>query len=99
MHGFFRDNATSTLQRQLFAPGHLPTIAMPPHEAVRQMVRNNVDYIPVGEAFGRIATTMFVVYPPGIASVVPGERLDQTRPSGAGLSEDVREQRKSVSRL
>ena len=47
-----------------------------PHEAVRQMVRNNVDYVPIDEAFGRIATTMFVVYPPGIATIVPGERLD-----------------------
>ena len=76
MHAFFRDSATSTLQRAQFAPAHLPTPAMPPHEAVRQMVRNNVDYVPIDEAFGRIATTMFVVYPPGIATIVPGERLD-----------------------
>ena len=41
------------------------------------MVRNNVDYVPIDEAFGRIATTMFVVYPPGIATIVPGERLDE----------------------
>ena len=27
--------------------------------------------------YGRIATTLFVVYPPGIASIVPGERLDE----------------------
>ena len=26
---------------------------------------------------GRIATTLFVVYPPGIATIVPGERLDE----------------------
>ncbi len=76
MHAFFRDSATSTLQRAQFAPEHLPTPAMPPHKAVRQMVRNNVDYVPIDEAFGRIATTMFVVYPPGIATIVPGERLD-----------------------
>jgi ornithine decarboxylase len=76
MHGFFRNSATSALQRAQFAPEHLPTLAMPPNQAVRQMVRNNVDYVPIGEAFGRIATTMFVVYPPGIATIVPGERLD-----------------------
>jgi len=76
MHAFFRDSATSTLQRTQFAPEHLPSPAMPPCDAVRQMVRNNVDYLPVDEAFGRIATTLFVVYPPGIATVVPGERLD-----------------------
>jgi ornithine decarboxylase len=76
MHAFFRNGATSILQRAQFAPEHLPTLAMPPYQAVRQMVRNNVDYVPIGEAAGRIATTMFVVYPPGIATIVPGERLD-----------------------
>jgi ornithine decarboxylase len=77
MHGFFRDSAVSTLQRAQFAPEHLPTPAMAPHEAVRRLVRNDVDYVPIDEAFGRIATTLFVVYPPGIASIVPGERLDE----------------------
>jgi ornithine decarboxylase len=76
MHAFFRDSGTSTLQRAQFAPEHLPSPAMPPCEAVRQMVRNNVDYLPLDQAFGRIATTLFVVYPPGIATIVPGERLD-----------------------
>jgi ornithine decarboxylase len=76
MHAFFRDSGTSTLQRAQFAPEHLPSPAMPPCEAVRQMVRNNVDYLPLDQAFGRIATTLFVVYPPSIATIVPGERLD-----------------------
>jgi len=76
LHAFFRDSGASGLQRALFTPDHLPTLAMLPSEAVRQLVRNNVDYVPVSEAFGRIATTLFVVYPPGIASIVPGERLD-----------------------
>jgi arginine/lysine/ornithine decarboxylase len=77
LHAFFRDSDASSLQRALFTPDHLPTLAMPPSEAVRQLVRNNVDYLPVSQALGRIATTLFVVYPPGIASVVPGERLDE----------------------
>ena len=81
MHAFFRDSGVSGLQRAQFAPEHLPTPVMPPHEAVRHLVRNNVDYLPIDKAFGRIATTLFVVYPPGIASIVPGERLDErTRP-------------------
>ena len=77
MHGFFRDNLTNALQRAQFARDHFPTLAMPPNQAVRQMVRNNVDYMPVDQISGRIATTMFVVYPPGIATIVPGERLDE----------------------
>lgn len=72
MHAFFREANVSFLQRAQFAPQHLPDPAMPPHEAVRQLVRNNVDYVPIDQAAGRIATTMFVVYPPGIASIVPG---------------------------
>ena len=32
--------------------------------------------LPIERAEGRIATTLFVVYPPGIATIVPGERLD-----------------------
>ena len=75
MHAFFRDSAVSTLQRAQFAPEHLPEPVLAPHEAVQRLVRNDVDYVLIGEAQGRIATTMFVVYPPGIASIAPGERL------------------------
>src|SRR5262249_44735272 len=77
MHAFFRDSGVSTLQRAQFAPEHLPTPVMAPHEAVQRLVRNDVDYVPIDQASGRIATTLFVVYPPGIASIVPGERLDE----------------------
>ena len=77
MHAFYREAGVSALQRAQFAPEHLPTMAMPPHEAVRQLTRNNVDYLPLDQVDGRIATTLFVVYPPGIATIVPGERLDE----------------------
>jgi ornithine decarboxylase len=45
--------------------------------ASRMLTRNQVDYLPVREAAGRIAATLMLVYPPGIATVVPGERLDE----------------------
>ncbi|MEI6559678.1 MAG: Orn/Lys/Arg decarboxylase N-terminal domain-containing protein [Rhodospirillaceae bacterium] len=77
MHAYYRDSCTSTLQRQMFRPEHLPTMVMAPHHAGRQLVRNKVDYLPLDRIAGRIATTLFVVYPPGIATVVPGERLDE----------------------
>ena len=76
MHAFYRDAGTSALQNAQFAPEHLPEMVMPPHEAVRHLTRNNVDYLPLDQVDGRIATTLFVVYPPGIATIVPGERLD-----------------------
>src|SRR5262249_9798881 len=37
MHAFFRDSGVSTLQRAQFAPAHLPTPAMAPHEAGAQL--------------------------------------------------------------
>jgi ornithine decarboxylase/arginine decarboxylase len=75
MHRFFRDADVSALQAKQFAPEHLPEIALSPHAAAQCLVRNDVDYLPISDIAGRIATTPFVVYPPGIATIVPGERL------------------------
>jgi ornithine decarboxylase len=75
MHLFFRDSSVSTLQKLQFSSEHIPEMVMTPREASRQLIRNNVDYLPINEILGRIATTLFVVYPPGIATIVPGERL------------------------
>ena len=74
-HDFHRAHDTSRLQRAMFEPDHLPEMAVPPHEAVRALVRNRVDYVPIEEAEGRIVTTLMLVYPPGIGVLVPGERI------------------------
>ncbi|HTH99096.1 MAG TPA: Orn/Lys/Arg decarboxylase N-terminal domain-containing protein [Stellaceae bacterium] len=76
MHEFYRAADVSRLQRAQFAPEHLPHMVMPPYEAMRQLTRNKVDYLPIHEIEGRIATTLFLVYPPGIPTIMPGERLD-----------------------
>ena len=52
-------------------------MVMTPREAYLRLVRNDVDFLPIDEIDGRIATTLFVIYPPGIATIVPGERLDE----------------------
>jgi ornithine decarboxylase len=75
MHRFLRAADVSALQARQFSPAHLPEIALSPHDATRCLVRNDVDYLPIDAITGRIATTPFVVYPPGIATIVPGERL------------------------
>jgi arginine/lysine/ornithine decarboxylase len=81
MHGFFREADVSGLQRAQFKADHLPEMVMTPRAASRHLVRNNVDYVTLDALEGRIATTLFVVYPPGIATIVPGERLGpRTRP-------------------
>ncbi|WP_428030139.1 Orn/Lys/Arg decarboxylase N-terminal domain-containing protein [Ancylobacter sp.] len=77
MHRFFRNANVSALQAMQFSAEHLPDIALSPHDAARCLVRNDVDYLPIDAIAGRIATTPFVVYPPGIATIVPGERLTE----------------------
>lgn len=77
MHLFFRAANVSALQAMQFSAEHLPDIALSPHDAARCLVRNDVDYLPIDAIAGRIATTPFVVYPPGIATIVPGERLTE----------------------
>jgi arginine/lysine/ornithine decarboxylase len=75
MHRFYRDKGISRLQRQQFQAEHLPELAMTPHAAGRLLVRNKVDFLPISDVAGRIAATLMLVYPPGIATIVPGERL------------------------
>ncbi|HTV31985.1 MAG TPA: Orn/Lys/Arg decarboxylase N-terminal domain-containing protein [Methylocella sp.] len=77
MHAFFLKSGVSALQKAQFSPSHLPQMAMTPQGAHRHLVRNNVDYLPIDQIEGRVATTLFVVYPPGIATIVPGERLSE----------------------
>lgn len=76
MHRFFKEANASSLQQAQFRQEHLPEMAMTPREAYLRLVRNDVDFLPIDEIEGRIATTLFVIYPPGIATIVPGERLD-----------------------
>lgn len=81
MHRFFKDANASALQRAQFRQEHLPEMVMTPREAYLRLVRNEVDFLPIDEIDGRIATTLFVIYPPGIATIVPGERLgEKARP-------------------
>ncbi|MGO4714460.1 Orn/Lys/Arg decarboxylase N-terminal domain-containing protein [Bradyrhizobium sp. 2TAF24] len=77
MHAFYRSANISELQKAQFRAEHLPEPAMTPYQASRYLVRNDVDYLPIDEIDGRIATTLFVVYPPGIATIVPGERITE----------------------
>jgi arginine/lysine/ornithine decarboxylase len=75
MHALYREAGVSALQSAQFRAEHLPEIAVAPHAAVRALTRNRVDYLPLDALEGRVATTLWVVYPPGIATIVPGERL------------------------
>ena len=53
-----------------------PELAMSPKDAYEALVGNDIDYVPLGEAKGRVAATLALIYPPGIGVVGPGERWD-----------------------
>ena len=73
MHAFFRAAGVSALQQAQFAA---QASAGSRHDAARSLASTRaqqVDYLPLAELDGRIATTLWVVYPPGIATIVPGK--------------------------
>lgn len=77
MHDFYRKANIKELQRLCFRASSFPELAIPPQQAYRALVGNDVDYVPLSQAKGRIAATLALVYPPGIGVVVPGERWDE----------------------
>jgi len=77
MHAFYRDANIKGLQGQCFRANSFPELAMLPQDAYRALVGNQVDYVPLVEAQGRISATLALIYPPGIGIVVPGERWDE----------------------
>ena len=76
MHRFYRDAEISRLQREQFQADHLPELAMTPARRRSHAGRATRSIIvPISQVEGRIAATLMLVYPPGIATIIPGERL------------------------
>ena len=76
MHDFYRKANVKELQRLCFRASSFPELAMSPKDAYEALVANDVDYVPLEEAKGRISATLALIYPPGIGVIVPGERWD-----------------------
>jgi ornithine decarboxylase len=77
MHGFYREHNVSRLQREQFRAAHFPEATLTPQAAMHELVRNNVELLPITQIDGRVAATLGLVYPPGIAVVVCGERYSE----------------------
>jgi ornithine decarboxylase len=73
IHDFYRSHDIKRLQKEMFRKAHFPKKAMPAWEANGELVRNNVELVPISAAEGRIATEGALPYPPGVLCVVPGE--------------------------
>jgi len=48
---------------------------MTPAEAYDHLVRGQIERVDIEQISGRIAGTMLVPYPPGIPTIMPGERF------------------------
>jgi ornithine decarboxylase len=76
MHDFYRKANIKEMQRLSFRASSFPELACTPQMAYRALVGNEVDYVSMEQAKGRIAATLALIYPPGIGVVVQGERWD-----------------------
>ncbi|WXL27584.1 Orn/Lys/Arg decarboxylase N-terminal domain-containing protein [Ectopseudomonas mendocina] len=78
LHGCYRENATAKALKRMYTV--LPEVVMKPADAYDQLVRGEVEAVPIEALEGRIAAVMLVPYPPGIPLIMPGERFTaQTR--------------------
>jgi arginine/lysine/ornithine decarboxylase len=75
MHEFLRSHGADELQRQAYNAAHEPEIVSSPAEGHTALIRNRVDLVGLDELADRVAASLIVVYPPGIALQVPGERF------------------------
>lgn len=85
MHEFLRDRHADVLQRAAFNAEHEPEMVLSPAQAHVKLIGNEVDLVSLDEVGGRIAATLIVVYPPGIAVMVPGERFAEDSAATAYL--------------
>ncbi|CAD5110355.1 Orn/Lys/Arg family decarboxylase [Zestomonas carbonaria] len=75
LHACYRENATAKALKRMYTI--LPEVAMKPADAYDQLVRGEVEAVPIDRLEGRIAAVMLVPYPPGIPLIMPGERFTQ----------------------
>lgn len=73
MHDFYKNRNVAQLQKEMFREESFPEVRMSAQEANTAFIRGKVEYMPIGEAEGRIAAEGALPYPPGVICVVPGE--------------------------
>jgi arginine decarboxylase len=73
LHGCYRENATAKALKRMYTV--LPQVTIKPADAYNQLVRGEVEAVPIEALEGRIAAVMLVPYPPGIPLIMPGERF------------------------
>ncbi|MNV68651.1 Biodegradative arginine decarboxylase [compost metagenome] len=73
LHAFNREFRVAEVMREMYVD--LPEPAMTPAEAYNHLVRGEIERVDIDQISGRVAGTMLVPYPPGIPTIMPGERF------------------------
>ncbi|KER02947.1 ornithine decarboxylase [Photorhabdus temperata] len=76
MHNLYSSYDIKELQRNMFRERHFPHVVLNPQDANIQLIRGNVDLIPIAKSKGKIAAEGALPYPPGILCIAPGEIWD-----------------------
>jgi len=73
LHAFNNEHKVAQVMREMYVD--LPEPVMTPSEAYDRLVRGEVERVEIDKLSGRIAATMLVPYPPGIPTIMPGEKF------------------------
>jgi arginine decarboxylase len=77
MHAAMKETRLLQLMDEAFTV--LPDAVMHPRKTYAELVRGNVESIPVSEMVDRVVAMQLVPYPPGIPIMMPGERVTQKK--------------------
>jgi len=72
---FAQMKGAQQLEWQAAAFTDLPQAVMKPSQAYQELVRNNVEKLPLSKMGGRVVAIGVVPYPPGIPMLMPGENV------------------------
>ncbi len=72
LHRFNVEHDVARIMSEMYV--ELPEPVMTPAEAYDRLVQGKVERVAIDALNGRVAATMIVPYPPGIPTIMPGER-------------------------
>lgn len=78
MHDFYRQRGINRLQQALFQEKTLPAVACSAKAATEALTAGRYELLPIADCLDRVALEGALPYPPGILTIVPGERWTPT---------------------
>ncbi|MGY6089448.1 ornithine decarboxylase SpeF [Avibacterium paragallinarum] len=78
MHALYVSRNVKQLQKDLFRKATFPEYVINPQTANIELIRNQVELIPLSDIVGRVAAEGALPYPPGVLCVVPSEKWSVT---------------------